>query len=243
MHLDDERIQRLLHDELGSDEAETRLHLRSCASCRSLVDEARAEEGRIFALLAQVDHPVVSLDPRVVLTGRPAPGGRWWRRAAAALFGAVIAGAAYALPGSPLPAALDRLLGGASSETDSAPPARAERVAVPPAGIAIPAADRLVIQLLVDSEDGLATVELTEDEEIVVRTMSGTATFGSDPGRLTVRASGPVRLEIGIPRTATAVEILAGSTPVFRKPAGAPVSSIPPDSMGRYAIPLSRSRP
>ena len=81
MHLDDERVQRLLHGELGSAEAETRFHLESCAPCRDLVAGARVEEDRILALLSEVDHPVATLDPRIVLAERNASRGHWGRRA------------------------------------------------------------------------------------------------------------------------------------------------------------------
>jgi hypothetical protein len=238
MHLDDERVQRLLHGELGSAEAETRFHLESCAPCRDLVAGARVEEDRILALLSEVDHPVATLDPRIVLAERNASRGHWGRRAAAAILGVAIAGAAYALPGSPLPAALDRLLGTVPGVHDSTP--AAERATAPPAGIAVPAADGLVIQLMAE---GQVAIELTDEEEVAVRAVGGTATFSSDPGRLTVRSSGPVQLEIRIPRTATGVEVLSGSTPVFRKSATGPVGPSPPDSTGRYLIPLRAPRP
>jgi hypothetical protein len=242
MHLDDERIQRLLHDELGPAEAEIRLHLESCAACRGLVDGARDEERRTFGLLSQVDHPRPAIDPRVLLAERTASDGHWGRRAAAVILGAAIAGAAYALPGSPLPAALDRLLGTSVARHDST--SAAERGLFPaPAGIAIPAEDGLVIQLLAEGDGAVATIELTGDEEVVVRAVEGSATFTSDPGRLTVRSSGPLRLEIHIPRAATSVEVLAGPTPVFRTLDGDPVSEIPPDSTGRFVIPLRPTLP
>ena len=244
MHLDDERIQRLLHDELGSADAETRLHLESCAACRELMDEAREEERRIFWLLSQVDHPPPAIDPRILLAEPTASGGHWGRRAAAVILGVAIAGAAYALPGSPLPAALDQLLGTGVARRGSAPATRPERVpAPPPAGIAVPAEDGLVIRLLAEGAGAVATVELTEEEEVVVRAVEGNATFTSDPGGLTVRSSGPVRLEIHIPRTAASIEVRSGSTPVFRKLAGRSVSGAAPDSMGRYIIPLVSSPP
>ena len=243
MHLDDERIQRLLHQELGSATAEIRLHLESCAACRALVDEAREEERRIFGLLSQVDHPLPAIDPRILLAERTASGGQWGRRAAAVILGVAIAGAAYALPGSPLPAALDKLLGTGVARRESAPAIPQDRVSAPPAGIAVPAEDGLVIRLLAEGEGAMAAIELTEDEEVVVRAVEGSATFTSDPGRLTVRCSGPVRLEINIPRTAASIEVRSGSTPVFRKLADSSVSGAAPDSMGRYTIPLRSSPP
>ncbi|HEU4526195.1 MAG TPA: hypothetical protein VFR62_14300, partial [Gemmatimonadales bacterium] len=112
MHLDDERIQRLLHDEPGSADSDSRLHLAGCAACRELVEEARAEERWILELLAQVDHPIAQVDPYAVVAERNVAGRAWARRAAAVLAGAALVGTAYGLPGSPFPAALDRLLGG-----------------------------------------------------------------------------------------------------------------------------------
>jgi hypothetical protein len=242
MHLDDERIQRLLHDELGSAAAEAELHLEGCAACRELVDEAREEERRIFGLLSRVDHASPAVDPRILLGEGRASGGQWGRRAAAVVLGVAIAGAAYALPGSPLPAALDKLLGTGVARRDSAPEIRRDRVSAPPAGIAVPASDGLVIRLLAEGEGAVASIELTRDQEVVVRAVEGSATFTSDPGRLTVQSSGPVRLEIYIPRTAVSVEVRSGSTLLFRKLTGGPVSEAAPDSAGRYIIPL-RSPP
>jgi hypothetical protein len=242
MHLDEERIQRLLHDELGTVGGETRLHLESCAVCRGLVEEARAEERRIFGLLSQMDHPIAAPDPRILLAERRTSGGEWGRRAAAVILSAAIAGAAYALPGSPLPAALDRLLGIGASR-DSLPATRTARDSTPPAGIAVPAEDGLVIRLVAEGEDAAAIVELTEDEEVVVRAVEGSATFTSDPGRLTVRSSGPVRLEIRIPRGAASVEVLAGSTSVFRTVDGRRVHGAEPDSTGRLVLPLRTPSP
>jgi hypothetical protein len=242
MHLDEERIQRLLHDELGSTAAETKLHLERCVACRELVDGAREEERRIFGLLSQMDHPIPALDPRILLADQRPSGGGWGRRAAAVILSAAIAGTAYALPGSPLPGALDRLLG-IGGGRDSVPSTRTERDSTPPAGIAVPAENGLVIRLVTEGENAVAIVELTEDEEVVVRAVGGNATFTSDSGRLTVRSSGPVRLEIRIPRAAPSVEVLAGSTRVFHKHDRRQVSETPADSMGRFVIPLHSPAP
>src|SRR5688572_31719644 len=110
MHLDDERVQRLLHGELEpAGERLARQHLAACEDCRTRVDEARAEEHRIFALLREVDHPAPDADPRAILAAGRGPRARWERWAAGLLLVAAAGGAAYAAPGSPLPAALDRL--------------------------------------------------------------------------------------------------------------------------------------
>jgi hypothetical protein len=243
MHLDDERIQRLLHDELGSSGAETRLHLESCAACRELIAGARADEAHIFGLLSLVDHPVAALDPRTLLTRRETSDPGWGRRAAVVIFGAAIAGAAYALPGSPLPAVLDRLFGSGGGGRPGLPVTGTEPDSAQSAGIAVAAEDGLVIRLLTGGADAAAVVELTGDKQVVVRVLEGSATFTSDPGRLTVRSDEPVRLEIRIPRAADSVEVLAGPRSVFRMRDGGPVSETPPDSAGRFVIPLRSPLP
>lgn len=59
MHLDDELIQRLIHGELVTrDEAVATRHIDSCAGCRLRVAAAEREEGQIFELLRQIDHPI-----------------------------------------------------------------------------------------------------------------------------------------------------------------------------------------
>jgi hypothetical protein len=238
MHLDDERIQRLLHGELGSVETETRLHLAQCDACRDLVEEAREDEARIFELLARVDHDLPSVDPRVVIGRRESAAGRWGRRAAAILVGAAIAGVAYAAPGSPVPRLLERLIR-QGAEVQGRPSAD-KAGSQPPggAGIAVEPTEGLVIDLAAAGKDAVASVALSDGDEVVVRAVDGTASFNSDPGRLRVLGSEGARLEILIPRSAISVEVQVGAIPVFRKLAGGAVTALPRDSTGRYLIPL-----
>lgn len=242
MHLDDERIQRALHGELGTAEAETRRHLADCAACRGLVEAARAEEDRIFALLSSVDHPVPGVDPGKLLVGGGHSVDRWGRMAAAVLVGFGLAGVAYAAPGSPVPAILERVLGIAVDTQGTAPADSSRAPGRTPAGIAVAPAEGLVIRLLPRGGDAGATISWTDDSAVVVRAVEGDATFASDPGRLTVRTSGKARLEILVPRTAARVEVRADTTPVFRKLGDDVVTTLPRDSTGGYTIEL-RSPP
>ena len=93
-------------------------------------------------------------------------------------------------------------------------------------------------ELAAAGEDAVATVALSDGDEVEVRAVQGTATFSSDPGRLSVLSSGGARLEILIPRSAASVEVRIGAVPVFRKLAGGAVSALPRDSTGRYRISL-----
>jgi hypothetical protein len=241
MHLDEERVQRLLHGELEpAGESLARRHLADCDDCRTLVDAARAEEQRIFGLLREVDHPLPDADPRVIVASGRSPRSRWQRWAAGFLLVAAAGGAAYAAPGSPLPGALDRLVatlvplqsppGTGGTVTDSAPPG---------AGIAVAPGERLTIRFAVESWNAFATLSLTAGDEVEIRAVEGAATFSSDVDRLSIRTSGPARFEILIPRSAHSVDVWAGDIPVFRKRAGDVVTETQPGADGRYSLTLS----
>ncbi len=240
MHLDDERVQRLLHGELEpAGERLARQHLAACDDCRALVEVARAEEHDIFGRLRAVDHPLPDIDPQAILAAGPGPGGRWRSWAAGILLVAAAGGAAYAAPGSPLPGVLTRLVA-VLRPTQSRPAAdtTAADTAAPGAGIAVAPGDRLTIRFVTEP-GAYGTVWLTDGDEVVVRAVEGAATFSSDVERLSVRSAGPARFEILIPRSAPSVEVLAGDAPVFHKRAGEVVAEAGPGADGRYGLTLS----
>jgi hypothetical protein len=235
MHLDEERIQRLLHGELEpAAERLARQHVGECEDCRVLLEKARAEEHRIFGLLRELDHPLPRRDPSTILAGGSSPIS-WGRWAAGLLLVAAAGGAAYAAPGSPLPAALDRLVGRlAPVETRSGPAAPSSNPAPSSAGIAVPPGDRLTIRFLIGSDSAIVTLSLTDGDEVVVRTVEGAASFGSDVGLVTVRSAGSARFEVLIPRGAPSIRVLEGDTPVFAKQPSGIVTRVEPDAGGRY---------
>jgi hypothetical protein len=245
MHLDDERVQRLLHGELEpAMERQARQHLAGCNDCRLLVDDARAEEDRIFGLLRELDHPLPEADPRVILATTRAPRVRWERWAAGVLLVVAAGGAAYAAPGSPLPRVLNRLIAWvAPAQTLSGPAASADGATPSSAGIAVAPGDRLTIRFVGDRDSAVAMVSLTDGDEVLVRAVKGSAAFTSDVDRLSVQSTGPARFEILIPRSAPSVEIVAGEHPVFRMDASRVVTETTRDAEGRYLIPLSVRRP
>jgi hypothetical protein len=244
MHLDDERVQRLLHGELEpAGERLVRQHLAACDVCRALVDDARVEERHVFGLLREVDHPLPEADPGVILTSGPRRI-RWERWAAGLVLVAAAGGAAYAAPGSPLPGALDRLVA-MLAPTQSLPAGdpTASDAAAPASGVAVAPGDRLTIRFVAESDGAFATLSLTDGHEVVVRAVEGAATFSSDVERLSVSSAGPVRFEILIPRSAPWVEILAGDTRVFRKRVAAVTTEAKPDADGRYRLSLASPVP
>ena len=212
MHLDDERVQRLLHGELLAPAlAVAGAHLAECSDCRSRLAVLEAEERMVFAALKRLDHPArpVAVAAVIAQAGRSAI---HWRRWAAAMVLAVgMASAAYAIPGSPFRKWID-------GARPTAPPQPAP-VVIPPepagtGGIAVAPGVRLVIGFLQANSGSRAVIRLIEGSEVVVRAPTGAATYTSDVGRLVIdNRPGSTDFEIGIPRAAAHVEIrVAGKT-------------------------------
>ncbi|MCC7141021.1 MAG: zf-HC2 domain-containing protein [Candidatus Eisenbacteria bacterium] len=132
-HLDDERIQRLLDDELSPAlRAVAESHLRTCAACRAHLDAARAEDAWLADRLLELDAPAIALHsasqanadvtrPRP-MTHRPlrdranlplrSRSGGWVRATVGAAALILVATLAYTMPGSPVPRWIDDLFGG-----------------------------------------------------------------------------------------------------------------------------------
>jgi hypothetical protein len=238
-HLEVEQIQRLLHGELGALEGEVSKHLAECVQCRRLVDEAGREENRIVDLFRRLDHS----PPRVEaeeLAGRGRWATIWGRRAAGIVLALGAAGAAYAAPGSPLPAWVDRVaqrIVGAPAPSSESPPVTPTPPAV--AGIAVTPGERFTIGFALPQARGVATVWLTDGHDIVVSARNGRATFTSGVDGLTVdNRESAADYEIELPRSARRIEIRVGSRRLLLKEEGRIVAPTPADSLGRYRLDL-----
>ena len=252
MHLDDEQVQRWIHGELAPGEgAVVREHVAQCAECRSLVSEAKVEEARIFDLLGAADHPVPRVDVETMLASAGGDTRRWGRWAAGLLLGLVGAGAAYAAPGSPLPALAHRVvewIGRSPAQPVVVAPEEPISPALPEAGaaagIAVAPGDRLAILFLRDQLDGMAIVSFSDSGDVVVRAQRGTARFTSDVNRLSIENAGDsARFDILIPRGSPWVEIRVHGRRVFLSHVSRVVTAAAPDADGRYLLPLAASRP
>jgi hypothetical protein len=244
MHLDDERIQRALHRELRPDaESAVDDHLSACPECRSRLLQAQAEESWILDRLSTLDHvpPPVTAGSVMTRTHRAAP--VWTRLAAGIVLALGVAGVAYAVPGSPLPGALRRIVQLiAPPRQPTLEPIPAPRSAEPQAGIAVVPGARLVIDIVPGRAVDTAVVSLADGTEVVVTAQGGATTFSSDPDRLTIRRSGPpARLEMLIPRQAPSISIRVGARRIWLKTDSRILSDASPDSQGRYLLPLSQS--
>jgi hypothetical protein len=233
MHVEVEEVQRLLHGELeGPRRIALERHLAGCAECREQVEEARREEEWVFTRLARLDTVAPAVDPaRLARRGRSLV---WGRRAAVVLLTLAGAGAAYAMPGSPLPGWMKRV---AAWVAGSAAPPRALPAT---AGIAVSPGDRLSIEFATNQAEGsAATVWLTDGPAVVARALNGTATFTTDVDRLVIGNHGSTaNYEIELPRTAKWVEIRVGQRRLLLKQGALVVTEAPADDQGRYLVSL-----
>ncbi len=255
MHLDDERIERLLHSELPvAADAPARMHMRDCGACRERVAVAEREEAAVLRLLQELDHepPLVAAGDvmaraRSATISASAPRGarsQWRRRAAGLLVALGIAGAAYALPGSPVPGWVDAVVERIGSLTRPSIPIAPEvtpgPAVAPPAsgGIAVAPGPNLSIEFVQTQSAGAIEVLLTAGDDVLVRTAQGAATFTSEVDRLVVDNTGSgASFEIQIPRAAPRVEIRVAGRQVFLKE-GARVLTEAADLRGSYLLPL-----
>jgi hypothetical protein len=211
MHLNDDRIQRLIDGELTvADERSARAHVAECASCRERVDAAD-DASAVSTLLMALDGPTPAIPfERIEVrarTRRPMP---WTRSAIGWAAAVVVAVAAVAAPGSPVPG----WVGGAVRWVSGAsPPATAPAPApeADGAGIAVDPGASFVIEIQDRGVGGTVIVLWTDDDRVAVRSsLAGTA-FTSSTDRLVVAIDrDSVTLEVAVPRTAPRVEIRAG---------------------------------
>ncbi len=240
MHLDDERLQRLLSGELEPGvEASIRGHLATCGPCRDQMTTARREAAEVSRLLGFLDHPAPRLEPEDVMHASAGVLG-WGRRAALVFLGLGLAGVAYAAPGSPVPGWIRSI---ATPERPA--PTRVAPIAPRPAetgdpgvsGIAVSPGDRLAILLPSPPAGASAYVSLSDTADIVVRVVSGTASFRSGIDRLLVETDDSTAVfRILVPRTASRVEIRAGGSRLFLQQGPRVTASAEPSADGVYAL-------
>jgi hypothetical protein len=244
MHLDAEQVQRLLHRERATAAPEAREHLAACGECRSALDAARRDEDAVHALLRHLDHPAPAITAEALAARARRPALAWGRRAAVVALGLGVAGAAYAAPGSPVPAwlraAAEWVTGRSESPRQS--PAAVQREQPAPAGIAVAPGEVLVIEFARPS-GGRALVTLTDGVEVEVRASTGAAAFTADGDRLVVDNAGAADFEILVPREAPRIEIRVAGRRVFFKHGPRVTTEAVADQQGRFALSLAPAGP
>lgn len=239
IHLDDEQVQRLLHDELAPGaKASLKDHVEACRECQDRVAEARHEEEQLFGLLAQVDHPAPTVGVSAVMAPSSASPvlTRW---AAAGLLAVGLAGAAYAMPGSPVRGWL-RALGTRSTPVAELPVAPPAVPKVPVAGgVAVPPGRNFEVRFLAAQPAGEIRVTMSDGADLIVQARGEGASFTSSGDQLVIdNRHSSADFDIAIPRSAPRVEIRIGDRQVLMKE-GSRIVPARPDS-GPSRIPLTR---
>jgi anti-sigma factor RsiW len=246
MHLDDERLQRLIDGELAPEAArDARDHVAGCEACRARLAAAERETGEVRVLFTTLDRPgppvaVRDVIARAARTSARAPA-PLARAAAGILVAAALAGVAYAVPGSPVRdwvAAVVEWAGGRSPATVA--PAPQGTPGPDSAGISVPPGAALVIEFRSWQTAGFASVELTGEPEVSVRAPAGGATFRSESNRLVIDNRSPSdSFAIRIPRGAPDVAIRIAGETVFVLARGNVTTSAPREGAA-YRVPLSK---
>ena len=250
MHLEEEQLQRLLDHELSArEEKEAREHVAGCDACRARLADAEREEGEVHALLCAVDTPPPAVDAEGVAlraelmraAARPR-GSSWLRRAAAVIMVVGVAGVAYAIPGSPVRKWVHDLV----RQVGGRPEVRSGGAAVPRgaapnvSGIAVAPGEKLSILF---TGGGQVRVTLTDENEVRVIAPAGAATFTTKAEYVLIGArDSSATFDVGIPRSAPWVEILAHDEQVFLKQ-GARISTNATSSAGGYLLRLEPPQP
>ena len=236
MHLDDETIQRLLHDELAPGaRAIACEHLQTCRACHARLDDEARAESRVFAALRTIDTPPPLR--LLVLDSRSHTSRRWLGRLAASIGALAIAGIAFAAPGSPLPGLMRRV----TQSTPAMPPATPSPTPEPATnpGIAVAPGRRLAIDVTRASGTAMATIAITDSAEVVLRAVGGHPSFSSGVDRVAIRnVESITALFIDIPRTAPYVEVRVDGRRVLVKEGLDVTTAARRDTTGRYRIAL-----
>jgi hypothetical protein len=243
MHLDDERIERLVVGELAlAADAELARHLSECGECRARLDAARREDAEVRALLAAVDHPVPRVDARTLIVAERGSTRAWRRWAAAAVLALGLTGGAYAAS-APLGRLLERALG---SEDDAevappSPPAPAPLPSppTPSGGIAVDATAPVLVVLRALPTGASASVTLGDEATLSVEVFGGEPAFAAEGQRLEIVGDAASTLfVIRIPRAAPRVEVRVGDRAVFLKEGAATATDAPGDASAGWTISL-----
>src|SRR5689334_1525934 len=103
MHLNDDRIQRLIDGELSTaDQRSARTHLAECATCRVQMDAAGDDASAVSTLLLALDGPAPAISFDRIEARARSRRTPWRRSAIGWAVAAVVAVAAVAAPGSPV---------------------------------------------------------------------------------------------------------------------------------------------
>jgi len=214
-HLDEARIQEMLHGEISDAEAaRAREHAKHCRECARRLEEAEEEERLVSTLLGQLDTspPHVEVGQVLAEASEPPPlaagrGRRWNRWVAGIVLALGIGGVAYAIPGSPFRRWVDDLIPGGLVREQGARVSEPVPVTESMGGIAVTPGPSFVISFT-RPNGGSVRISRVEGEEVIVRAPAGSASYETGYDRLVIDPRGTsTTFEVDLPRSAPHIEI------------------------------------
>ena len=204
------------------------------------------DQDDINALLRRLDHEPPRVDATEIIARAGASGGaRPWRlpigaKAAGILLALTVAGAAYAIPGSPVRGWINSLIARISGTTEPPSVTPTPNTDAPRAGITVPPGNALVIRFSAHQPTGDIRVRLTDETEVAVAAYAGAASFTTGTGGLDVDNRGSsATFEVRIPRAAPMITIEVEGVGILVKRGARIDAPAPPDSAGVYVLSLN----
>jgi hypothetical protein len=240
VHLTESELAALTHgDESGRPEAMP-THLASCPDCTARLKKLRADDREVSELLLDVDHAAPRIRGATFLVDLQ----RRRRRIASIAAGLALfaAGAAAALPNSPLHRVLVRALSTNDSGSDTSAPVIHPAPRVASAGVAFIPGSSLDVRFRDPHPGGHLRVLLVDGPHMSAAA-TGDAAFSIHQSLLEVTDRGvAMTFTLEIPRGVPSVTIRTGDEIIFEKRAGAISGSHPMDSTGAYVFEFGGAR-
>ena len=235
MHLTEPELAALTHGDVSAPSGAALAHLASCPDCSARLEMLRAADREVAGLLRGVDHGTPRVRGAAFVDTLHARRRRIAAIAAGLAF--CVAGAAAALPNSPLHQLLLRAL----SRTESPRTRNANRVGepvrpTPGAGVAFIPGSSLDVLFKNPRSGGHLRILLVDGPRMTA-TADGDAAFSIHQSQLEVNDRGvAMSFTLEIPRAVSDVQIRAGSETIFAKHAGTVSDSPSKDSTGAYTF-------
>jgi hypothetical protein len=238
MHLTENELAGLTHGETVGISKFSTEHLASCPQCTERLAVLRAADRQAADLLRLLDHPAASSSSAAFL--RDLDRRRRRMGAIAAGLALCVAGAAAALPNSPLHHALMR----AFSKTEGPHPAGAGTLSNSIAtarrsGVAVIPGESVDVRFIDPQPGGRVRLILADGPSLSV-TADGDAAFSIHQSQLDVRDRGvAMNFTLDVPRSVPDVTVRAGDDTIFGKHSGVISTSRPADASGAYTFSFS----
>ncbi len=238
MHLDAEKIERLLANEMTPEEARVwRDHLGGCADCARQLEDAKRDDREIAGQLGLLDHAIPDTDVRRLRRRASRPALRRTLAAAALAF-LIVAAAASAMPGSPVRSWLNRVFAGAEGASRQATTGEgAGAAAIEPSGVSVLPGGSFELVFDAVQDSGVVRISLSDEPEVSVRSEGLGVGYSVEPSRVRVlNAGSKASYRVVLPEGPTSITILVGDTPVLVKRGATIETSAPRDVSGDYLV-------